>query len=353
MRLLLRPFAAVLAIGLLFPPAVRPQDTANVVEIVDGDTLVVQAGEETLTVRLIGIDAPERSHPLRPKEFLADEAASFLASLCEGRTVRMERGDEDADRHGRLLRYVRLPDGRLVNLEMVREGYASVLRRFAFARSAEFLRAEQEARREGKGLWKGAGLAELRWLQEGRGAPLEVWPATGRKHIVVYQGLAKPGVERQELGRAIEEIVRLRAELSEAEFEEKARKAGFYPLHAADSAAGGHSARSSEIAATPRPLAPSAVVSWEDAHRYVGQEVTVEGTIVRVHRGKNVLYLNFHSNWKKYVTVVILGKDLGRFPKDAEKHYRGKSVRVRGEVALYRDRPEIVVRSPDAITILE
>jgi DNA/RNA endonuclease YhcR with UshA esterase domain len=81
--------------------------------------------------------------------------------------------------------------------------------------------------------------------------------------------------------------------------------------------------------------------------------VAVEGTVVRTHRAKSVLYLNFHSNWKKYVSVVILGGDLARFPKDAEEYYRGKTVRVRGVVTKYRDRPEIVVRSPDSITILK
>ena len=349
---LFRPLVAILAIGLLFPPAVHSRETVKVVEIVDGDTLLVQAGEESLAVRLIGIDAPERSHPSRPKEYLSDEAASFLASLCEGKTVSMERGDEDVDRHGRLLRYVRLPDERLVNLEMIREGYAYAMRRFPFSRSAEFLRAEQEARREGKGLWKAGGLAELRWMQADRGAPVEVWPAAGRKHIVVYQGYAKAGVERQELGRTIEEIVRLRAELSEKEFPEGASRAGFLPLSPTAPAAGKRDARSPDIL-PPQPLTPSAVVSWENAHRYVGQEVTVEGRIVRTHRGKDVLYLNFHSNWKKFVTVVIFAKDLARFPKDAEKHYSGKKVRVRGEVVVYRDRPEMVVRSPEAIAIIE
>jgi hypothetical protein len=81
--------------------------------------------------------------------------------------------------------------------------------------------------------------------------------------------------------------------------------------------------------------------------------VVVEGKLVRTHRAENVLYLNFHPNWKKYVTVVILGRDLERFPKDAGTYYKGKTVRVRGEVALYKGRPEILVRSPDAITIVE
>ncbi|MBI5419262.1 MAG: thermonuclease family protein [Deltaproteobacteria bacterium] len=341
---------------LLFATPALSEEIGRVVEVVDGDTLRVRVGGEDRTVRLIGIDAPERSHPERPREYFGDESAEYLSSLLKGRSVRMETGAEDADAHGRLLRYVFLPspDGRLVNLDMVRQGYALAMRRFPFSRSAEFLLAEQEANREGKGLWKEGGLAELRWLREGHGAPVEVWPAAGRKFVVVYQDRAKTGVLRHELGRTIEEIIRLRAELSEGEFEGKALGAGFYPLSPPLSPDGRQAAvRPPEGSSAPqRPPRPSDVVSWEEAHRHVGREVVVEGKIVRAHRGKKVLYLNFHPNWKKYLTVVILGRDLGRFPKDAEKYYMGKKVRVRGEVALYRDRPEIVVRSPDAITVV-
>jgi hypothetical protein len=78
--------------------------------------------------------------------------------------------------------------------------------------------------------------------------------------------------------------------------------------------------------------------------------VTVEGKIVRTHRGKNILFLNFHPNWKKYLSVVIYGKDLPGFPDNPETFYRNKTLRVRGTVTLHKDRPEIVVTSPAAIT---
>lgn len=330
-------------------PHAFAEETGRVVEVEDGDTVRVLVGGKVHTVRLVGIDAPERSHPGRPKEYFADEAAAYLSSLCSGKTVAMEAGAEDADVHGRLLRYLFLPDGRLVNLEMVREGYAYAMRRFSFSRSAEFLQAEQGARREGAGLWREGGRAEFRWLQEGHGAPLEIWPAAGGKYIVVYQGRMRTGVERGELGRTIDEIVRLRAEFSDREFADKAHEAGFYPL----SPKGGP-VPSPEAAPSSKALPdPPGIVPWEEARRFVGRNVTVEGKIVRTHRGKKVLYLNFHPNWKKYLTVVILGKDLKRFPKDAEKRFMGKKVRVRGTVALYRDRPEIVVRTPEAITIVK
>ncbi len=345
-------FAAVLAIGLLFPPAILAQETGTVADVVDGDTLLVRTGEEPLTVRLIGIDAPERSHPSKPKEFLADEAAETLSSLCQGKTVRMERGDEDADRYGRLLRYVYLPapDGRLLNKEMVRQGYARVYRRFPFSREAEFSEAEREARQEEKGIWREKGMAEVRWLRQRGAQAVEVLPLSGERYAVVYDGMVKSGVRPDRLAKTVQDALRWRAENSDREFENAARKGGFLPL----SAAGRH-ADSATAAPSPPPPAGSLseeVVSWEEAHRILGREVIVEGKLVRTHRASMALYLNFHPNWKKYVTVVILGRDLERFPKDAEKYYKGKTVRVRGEVTLYKGRPEIVVRSPEAITIV-
>ena len=321
-------------------------------DVVDGDTLLVRTAGEPHTVRLIGIDAPERSHPSKPKEFLADESAAYLSSLCKGKTVRMERGDEDVDRHERLLRYVFLagPDGRLLNEEMVREGYARVYRRFRFSREAEFSEAEEEARKEGKGIWRDKGMAEVRWLQRHGADNVAVLPLSGDHYAVVYAGMVKTGVRPERLAQTVQGIVRWRAENSDREFEKAARKGGFVPLAEARGAAD-----SARPAASGPPAGPPSgkAVAWEDAHRAVGEEVIVEGTLVRAHRAKHALYLNFHPNWKKYVTVVILEADLPRFPKDAEAFYKGKTVRVRGEVTLYKGRPEIVVRSPEEIMILK
>ena len=174
----------LLLLGLLglFAVSASAAETGIVDEIVDGDTLRVRrtGSAEAVTVRLIGIDAPERSHPSLGKEFFSDEAASHLASLCRGKTVRMEKDAEEADKYDRLLRYVFLPppDGRLLNEEMLRAGMARVYTRFPFSRKNAFLAAEGRARREGKGLWKDGGMAEARWLAAGNAATVKVYPVS-------------------------------------------------------------------------------------------------------------------------------------------------------------------------------
>jgi endonuclease YncB( thermonuclease family) len=341
--------------GLLAGPA-SAAETGVVDEVVDGDTLLVRTTgvEEAVTVRLIGIDAPERSHPSIGKEFLSDEAASHLASLCRGKTVRMEKDAEETDKYDRLLRYVFLPppDGRLLNEEMLRAGMARAYARFPFSRKDAFLAAEGRARRDGKGLWKDGGMTEARWLAAGNAAPVKVFPSGGRTFVLAHKGLAKAGVERGDLPKEIEGILRLRGELSDSEFASKARDRGFRPIDPSKESPA-KSASPGPRALLPSPEVGGTIIPWEDAHRHQGEEIVVEGTIVRTHRAKKVVYLNFHANWKRYLTLVIFVKDLPLFPGNPETAYKGKKVRVRGEVKLFKDRPEMVVRSPGDIKVVQ
>ena len=71
--------------------------THFVARVIDGDTLELGDGR---TVRLVGIDAPER------EECGYDRASAALADLVLRRRVRLAASDEDTDHYGRLLRYV-------------------------------------------------------------------------------------------------------------------------------------------------------------------------------------------------------------------------------------------------------
>jgi len=93
------------------------QDTFRVIEVIDGDTIVIEGGER---VRYIGIDAPEMGPPPEP---FAVEAWQTNRELVEGKAVRLERDVSATDRYGRLLCYVYV-DATFVNAELVRQGLA-------------------------------------------------------------------------------------------------------------------------------------------------------------------------------------------------------------------------------------
>jgi micrococcal nuclease len=127
---------------------------------VDGDTLVIDRGLGEERLRYIGVDAPESVKPGSPVEFMGKEASAANAALVEGATVALERDVSETDQYGRLLRYVWLREGDgwlLVNLELVRQGYASAVTYPPDVRWAgDFRDAERVARDAGLGLWGAA-----------------------------------------------------------------------------------------------------------------------------------------------------------------------------------------------------
>jgi micrococcal nuclease len=121
--------------------------------VIDGDTVVLSNGSR---VRYIGIDTPEMTDDRAEVRCFAKAAAAKNAELVLGKAVRLKKDVNETDRYGRLVRYV-YQGGVFVNLELVRQGYASAYRYPPdVAHAEEFMSAEREAR-EGKcGLWSGA-----------------------------------------------------------------------------------------------------------------------------------------------------------------------------------------------------
>lgn len=122
-----------------------------VVRVVDGDTIWVPPQER---VRLIGIDTPEVDWYGGEAECYGEEAGLFLRRLLEDERVRLEYDEELVDPYGRTLAYVYLEDGRMVNLVLVRQGFAVVTIFEPNDRHrARLHSAEREARSAGRGLW--------------------------------------------------------------------------------------------------------------------------------------------------------------------------------------------------------
>ena len=118
--------------------------TGKVVNVTDGDTVVVlRAGNIQEKIRLAEIDCPEKSQAFgqRAKQFTLDKAAQ--------KNVTVEVRDHD--RYGRTVGEVFLPDGKSLNRELVRNGYAWWYRRYSKDESLGEL--EAQARTARRGLW--------------------------------------------------------------------------------------------------------------------------------------------------------------------------------------------------------
>lgn len=127
------------------------------------------------------------------------------------------------------------------------------------------------------------------------------------------------------------------------------------------------------LAASP-PATPAAattaatatpVVPFEKAASFYNQTKTIEGTIVGTFCDDQRCYLNFHSDFRKYVSAVIEAPVVKQLTPaataDARKafldsRYVGKKVQVTGQIIEYRSkdpskpgRPQIIVTSPTSI----
>ena len=133
-----------------------PTVDGRVVDVIDGDTIRVRLDKpsEQRTVRYIGIDTPETVKPGAPVQCYGKAASAFNRRLVEGRRVRLLLGRERTDRYGRLLAYVRIEGGPLVEDELLRGGFARTL---TIApndnRAGHFASLERAARAARRGLW--------------------------------------------------------------------------------------------------------------------------------------------------------------------------------------------------------
>lgn len=114
-------------------------------KVIDGDTIKLKTGE---TVRLLGINAPEKGQPYY------EEATNRLKELVEGKEVALERDIDDKDKYGRLLRYI-FVNGENINVELIREGLATLyIVPPNFKYRYELEQAQNEAKTLKRNIWK-------------------------------------------------------------------------------------------------------------------------------------------------------------------------------------------------------
>jgi micrococcal nuclease len=128
--------------------------TAQVIKVIDGDTIdvVVEGVTESIRVRYIGIDTPEPYANEIPECGSAD-ATTRNQELVAGQMITLVPGVEPYDRYNRLLAYVYVGDI-FVNEKLVAEGYANVLMLEPNTRyKKQFIALYERAQLDQKGIW--------------------------------------------------------------------------------------------------------------------------------------------------------------------------------------------------------
>jgi micrococcal nuclease len=145
--------AQILVIFLIVFPCLSFADQFKCTRVVDGDTIHVVDNGNQLTIRLVGIDAPETSHKKRePGQPFSQKSTKYLVSLVLNKMVEMKSYGQD--RYGRTLGAVYV-NGMNVNLEMVKAGLAEVYRGSPAPGfdNDPYWEAEKEARQANREMW--------------------------------------------------------------------------------------------------------------------------------------------------------------------------------------------------------
>jgi len=128
---------------------------AKVVRIIDADTIIVKIEDKTRRYQLLGVDASEIYSKGRTPDPQALIARRFIEQLILGESVYLQHDPSfDRDSASRLAAYIfRAPDMLLVNLELIRQGYAKYNHRTPTLYNDAFDYYQSKAIELNRGIW--------------------------------------------------------------------------------------------------------------------------------------------------------------------------------------------------------
>ncbi len=129
----------------------------RVVQVADGDTFTLLVQGRQQRVRMASIDAPEiGKNPDRPGQAHGQASRKALSALISGKTISLRCYERD--RYDRNICDVPLPGGDTANRKQVAAGmaWANMEGRGKFMRDPELPVLEQQAKRDGAGIWQQA-----------------------------------------------------------------------------------------------------------------------------------------------------------------------------------------------------
>ena len=128
----------------------KDREPAELIKVIDGDTIKVIVNDIQQSIRLIGVDAPEQN-------ICGFEQSTLeLVHLLKDKNIFLESDSSqgDTDKYKRLLRYIFTEDGTNVNAELLRVGAAE---EYTYNKDYKykplFLEAQNEARIKKMGIW--------------------------------------------------------------------------------------------------------------------------------------------------------------------------------------------------------
>ena len=115
----------------------------KVQRVIDGDTFVLYDEDgHSYKIRLIGVNTPEAYDYKHVREEVGGkEASAYTKNLIEGEYVRLEFDLEKYDRYNRVLAYVYLSNGKMLNALLVEKGYAEAVRYYPNVKYYEYFRS--------------------------------------------------------------------------------------------------------------------------------------------------------------------------------------------------------------------
>ncbi|WP_207420525.1 thermonuclease family protein [Desertivirga brevis] len=156
--------------------------TGRVVSIADGDTFTILTNnKKQVKIRLYGVDCPEK------KQDFGTKAQQFTSKLCFGKTVIVQV--KNNDRYGRKIAIVNLPDGKILNKELLIAGMAWHYKQYD--KSREYAELELKARGKRVGIWSSTKpVAPWEFRKNGRRQQIQ---PNKRKSYIPCSGVTRAG----------------------------------------------------------------------------------------------------------------------------------------------------------------
>ncbi len=165
------------AFSMVVSAAISAPNISGRADVIDGDTLAIRG--QSARIRLYGVDTPEGQQTCEDaagRRYLCGSRAAEALSAIIGRNGQVTCREEDRDRYGRIVAVCQA-NGREINAELVRQGWALEYKQYSDGR---YSREEAEARKAKRGLWAGRFVEPWEW-RRGKRLPSEAATSTDRK----------------------------------------------------------------------------------------------------------------------------------------------------------------------------